>query len=136
MITFILRISFIKPIFSQLHIQKKTQMKYHFLCLNIFYDEVCNFLKEKNYHQSIAINSRKIIPLIILMKNFNYKNQSSCFLQFDMYEIIKANYISFLHFKDLLKLMQEKMDNFETNKFQEMESTLQHVSTYFNKLIP
>lgn len=105
-ISFILRISFIVPIFSQLKIHRNAHLRYHFLYLNIYYDELCIFLQRKNDKQSMLTNCRILLPIIILTDKQKHKNQFMYSILFDLKKLIVVNRNQLRTFIDFLQFIQ------------------------------
>lgn len=104
-LSFLLRISFIEPIWSLVDIPKSAQVQYHILCLNIYHDELCIFLQEKREDCILVANSKIILPIAILIDKYN-KNEFVNILKFDMIELVRFNRINIFNFIDFLKLMK------------------------------
>lgn len=120
-ITFILRVSFIEPIFSQLTLNKSAQIKYHFLCLNVFYDELCTFLSEENRYQSIATNSKKLIPYVIFFEINMFKEQFVDYLESNAEQLIQMNANHMHEFLNFLKIINESTIHNNAERLRELE---------------
>lgn len=105
LISFIIRISFIEPILSLFKIHQNAQFRYHFLSLNIFYDELCIFLNRENKKKEIVENSKLLLPFIILVEEYTIENTFEYFLKHDLREFGKSNIFNFQDFRCFLNFM-------------------------------
>lgn len=120
-IPFILRISFIEPIFALLSIHKNAQMRYHFLSLTIFHDDISIFLSMENHANTIAHNSRKLIPFIILVDKFLKNDEFDFLLEFDIHRLVFINRFNFVCMQNFMQLIKAaKIFKFD-NRLQELE---------------
>lgn len=72
--SFFLRISFIEPLVSTFYKHKQAQMKYHFLVLNIFNDEL-NFFLDNGKYSNLKTKTNEFLSRVLLYdKNVPFKN--------------------------------------------------------------
>lgn len=121
-ISFICRIFFIEPILSQFTIHKNAQMRYHFLCLNIFYDELCIFLGKENPKHILASNSRILLKIIILIEKYVQRNLFAHYLEsnpqyilrLEQFDLNKFFYFLILYRKTNNSLLSNQSDDIMT----------------------
>lgn len=106
-ISFTLRICFIGPMYSQLSTQKNAQIKYHSMVLNILYTEICKFLSDNDIQDTVATNSRTLLPVIIFMEKNSKEKHFSYFLHHYMHEFIHLNYMNIHPFLTFLNAMHK-----------------------------
>lgn len=104
-ISFVMRIAFIEPIFSVLKVPQTAQIEYHLLSMNIFNNELYTFLGKENFKKTIAINSKILISFIVLIGEYRKKDEFLYFLEFDRDQYFKINAFElhyFINFLDFL----------------------------------
>lgn len=125
LISFVLRVCFVELIYSQLSVYVNAQMRYHFLCLNVFHDEILIHLKEKNQNYVVAMNSKRLLPFIIIIDKYTFKQDFIFLLEYDMHIIIKldsmniSNFMVFLKYVGKLDIPDLNDHAKETNRFLE-----------------
>lgn len=114
-ISFILRICFIEPMNSLFIVQRSTQLRFHLLSLNIYYDELLRFLDETNHRDVIASNSRILLPIIILIEKYMTQKSFDYYLEFEMDKLIMMNSNNIKKFIRVLEFLN-KTTNLHLNE--------------------
>lgn len=102
LISFIMRVSFVEPIVSLLSIHKNAQMRYHFLSVNAFYNELCVFSGQMNHKYTIANKLNTLFSFVILIENYETKDRFDQFIHLNIDENAKLNISNFSSFRDFL----------------------------------
>lgn len=120
-LSFVLRVSFMEPLFSLLTIHQNVLFRYHLLSLYIYQNELLIFLRETNHNHVIASNSYALLPIIILIEKYTIDNFFDHYLEFNINELVKMNSNNVKGFILILNLMKET----EHNHFKDQSDKLE-----------
>lgn len=107
-ISYLIRISFIELALSSLSVDKKAGMRYHFMCLTIFQNELLQFRHLDHRQSNLAKNFARLINLVLICEDniefeifsSSLENNITCFLG-----INRNNIRTFLLFLEKLEKM-------------------------------
>lgn len=123
-ITFVLRVYFIQCIFSQFNIHLNAQLRYHFLVQIIYHDEIQIYLQENNANQKIAINSKELIPMVILLEKYTVNFSFEFLLEFAFNLLIYSDLVNLNNFGFFLKHLAKTTNLYLSSRSHELENSL------------
>lgn len=123
-ISFLLRIAFIEPIWTLLPIHENAYMRYHFFIMQIYLEEILKNLNEVNPNHIIAMNSKILLPTIILIEKYAIQNQFKNFLEYSKIHLICLNESHVHDFLRILDLLREANIPYLSENSQALENSL------------